>query len=113
MKKLLALILVASVSAIAGDSAPTCKITSLQESSSILPSGSTQLLSENQGRKCLWVYNKSAAISYITFETGGGATAGVAIPANSAWSPSTAPVNEIWARAASGATTTVLAIEGK
>lgn len=112
MKKLLLLGLLA-VPVFAQVGARKSCIYATPAESEVLAGVSTRLLARDDARACLVVQNKGASDAYIAFASGMGATGGLKLKSEEEFIFVPAPINEVWARAAAGVTTTVIAIPGK
>lgn len=113
MKKIFALAAFFSAVAFAQVGArKNCIFTSGSESE-VLDGVSTRLLARDDSRACLIVQNKGASDAYIAFASGMSATGGLKLKSEEEFIFVPAPVNEVWARAAAGVTTTVIAYPGR
>lgn len=111
MKKLLGLLTLVSVTALAIPTSRVCDVTTTQDTTLTGATAATLLLARNESRSCLLVVNKGANSVSISVSSAVNGTSGFPIPAGGNWEPTVVPVDAIYVLG--GATTTVYSQEGR
>lgn len=113
MKTMLLFLLLVGVNVFAEGYPNNCKVRSMVENTLVGSTTPTLLVARFNERRCMTIVNKGASTVYITFDSTAATTQGIPIPAGGNWDQNNVTVDDVYAHALAGTTTSIVLMEGK